>query len=228
MAKTPLVIVGAGAFAEVACEYFTHDTDHEVVAFAVERPFITRDTLLGRPVVPFDELPAGYPPGDVSFHVAITYFKLNQVRRAYFERMRELGYRAASYISPRAFVWPNAVVGEHCFLFEHVTVQPFASIGQNVVVWTAAFLGHHSSLGDHCFVGAHVAINGSVQVGSGTFVGANATLANHINVGCDSLVGAGTAVFSDVEAGQLVMGTWRKKTITTTSRLQSEFFLVDQ
>ena len=32
-----IVIVGDGEFAEIACEYFTHDSPHEVVAFAVER-----------------------------------------------------------------------------------------------------------------------------------------------------------------------------------------------
>lgn len=32
-----LVLIGDSAFAEVAYEYFTHDSPYEVVAFAVER-----------------------------------------------------------------------------------------------------------------------------------------------------------------------------------------------
>jgi hypothetical protein len=30
-----LVVLGDGAFAEIAYEYFTHDSEYEVVAFAV-------------------------------------------------------------------------------------------------------------------------------------------------------------------------------------------------
>jgi ssRNA-specific RNase YbeY (16S rRNA maturation enzyme) len=48
-----LVIVGDSAFAEIACEYFTHDSPYEVVAFAVERAFLKRDTLMGRSVIAF-------------------------------------------------------------------------------------------------------------------------------------------------------------------------------
>ena len=40
MEKTrKLVIVGAGEFGEIAYEYFTFDSEYEVVAFAVEKAF---------------------------------------------------------------------------------------------------------------------------------------------------------------------------------------------
>ena len=51
-----LVIVGDSAFAEIAYEYFTHDSEYEVVAFAVEREFIKRESLFGLPVVPFETM----------------------------------------------------------------------------------------------------------------------------------------------------------------------------
>jgi uncharacterized UPF0146 family protein len=38
--KQKIVIVGAGEFAEIAYEYFTHDSEFEVVAFSVEKSFI--------------------------------------------------------------------------------------------------------------------------------------------------------------------------------------------
>lgn len=34
-----LVIVGSGEFAEIAYEYFTYDSEYEVVGFAVEKEF---------------------------------------------------------------------------------------------------------------------------------------------------------------------------------------------
>ena len=40
MGKTrKLVIVGAGEFAEITYEYFTFDSEYEVVAFAVEKEY---------------------------------------------------------------------------------------------------------------------------------------------------------------------------------------------
>ena len=43
--KKKLVIVGAGEFAEIAYEYFTYDSDYEVVGFAVEKAYIKEKEL---------------------------------------------------------------------------------------------------------------------------------------------------------------------------------------
>ena len=61
MAK-PVVIFGTGDFARVASVYLSQDSPHEVAAFTVHHSYITEPTLLGKPVVPFEELVDRYPP----------------------------------------------------------------------------------------------------------------------------------------------------------------------
>ena len=51
MKHRKLILIGDSAFAEVAFEYFQYDSPYEVVAFAVERAFLTKPELFGRPVV---------------------------------------------------------------------------------------------------------------------------------------------------------------------------------
>ena len=50
--KEKLVIIGDGETAELAYDYFTGDTNYEVVAFSAERNFRRNKTLFGLPVVP--------------------------------------------------------------------------------------------------------------------------------------------------------------------------------
>lgn len=57
----PLVLVGAGEFALIALEYFEHDSDYEVIAFSIERAYITQPVLEGRPVIPYEDLDAVHP-----------------------------------------------------------------------------------------------------------------------------------------------------------------------
>jgi hypothetical protein len=40
-----LVLIGAGEFAQIACEYFEHDSPYEVVAFSVEREYLSQPSL---------------------------------------------------------------------------------------------------------------------------------------------------------------------------------------
>ena len=68
-----IVIVGDGETAELAYEYFTCDSPHEVVAFAVEREFAKKDRLFDLPVIHFEEMERLYPPAEYKAFVAISY-----------------------------------------------------------------------------------------------------------------------------------------------------------
>lgn len=207
----PLVLVGDSAFAEIAYEYFTHDSEHDVVAFAVERAYLSRDSLFGVPVVPLEEVGERFAPAEHSFYAANVYTQGNRLRARMYEHMKGAGYRAASYISPRAFVWRNVEVGEHAFIFEDNVVQPFVRIGRDVVLWSGNHIGHHSTVGDHTFVASHVVVSGFVNVGAYCFAGVNASIANNVNVGDRCVLGAGAIVLGDVPEGTTVVGTHKRQ-----------------
>lgn len=205
-----LILIGDSAFAEIAYEYFQHDSDYEVVAFCVEQEYLKRDSLFGLPVVPFETLESSYKPAEHSFFAANVYTQKNQLRTRLYQAAKEKGYSPASYISPRAFVWRNCKVGEHCFIFEDNVVQPFVTIGNNVVLWSGNHIGHHSTIMDHCFVSSHVVVSGFCQVGRNCFMGVNSTVANNINIGNDCIIGAGALILSDVADDKTAVGIWKK------------------
>lgn len=209
--KYKLVIVGDSAFAEIAYEYFTYESEYRVVTFAVEEEFLTRDRLCGLPVVPFGSVEKFYAPGSHSVFVATTYTEKNTLRARLYDGAKQKGYAPASYISSHAFIWQNCRIGEHCFIFENNVIQPFVSIGDNVVVWSANHIGHHSVIRANCFISSHVVISGFVQVGESCFIGVNATVANNITIGNNCVIGAGALVLSDVEDGETIFGTWKKR-----------------
>ncbi|MEJ7747402.1 MAG: acetyltransferase [Luteimonas sp.] len=206
MSTHDLIIIGDSAFAEIAYEYFTHDSDFRVVAFSVEREFITRESLFGLPVVAFEDLQDRFAPASHHFYAALVYTQMNRLRTRLYLAAKEKGFAPASYISSRAFVWPNAQLGEHCFVFEDNTVQPFVRIGDNVVLWSGNHIGHHSEIRDNCFISSHVVVSGFCTVGRNCFVGVNATFGNNLQVGDDCLIGAGALIAKDVPDDTLVKG----------------------
>jgi sugar O-acyltransferase (sialic acid O-acetyltransferase NeuD family) len=205
-----LMIVGDSAFAEIAYEYFTHDSEYQVVGFAVERDFWHRDQLFGLPVVALDEAPRRFAPGEHSFHAALVYTQGNRLRARLYRETKALGYVPASYVSSQAFVWRNARLGEHCFVFENNVVQPFVAIGDNCVLWSGNHIGHHSRIRDDCFVSSHVVVSGFCEIGNRCFMGVNSTVANNTTIGDDCVVGAGATVLGDVPAGNTVVGLWKR------------------
>jgi sugar O-acyltransferase (sialic acid O-acetyltransferase NeuD family) len=194
-----LIIVGAGETAHIAYEYFTHDSPHAVTAFAVEEAYITERELFGLPVIALERLAERYPPHEFGAFVAISYNSLNRVRSRLFGIVKGLGYRCESYVSSRAFVWPNAVLGENCFVFESCVIQHRVELGHDITMWAGATITHRCVIGNHCFIGSGAVINGLTRLGERCFIGANSSIANHLSIADDSVVGMGAVVTRSIE-----------------------------
>ena len=207
MKNKKLVIFGDSAFAEIAFEYFTHDSDYEVVAFTVSKEFMKKDTLFGLPIVAFEEVEEMYSPEKFEMHIALIYNSLNRTRRRFYDEAKKKGYDLANYISSKAFVWSNVELGDNIFIFEDNTIQPFVKIGSNNVFWSGNHIGHHSAIGSHNFISSHVVISGFCKIGDYNFFGVNSTMGNNLNVGSDCLIGSSVHIVKHVSDGSLMRGT---------------------
>jgi len=202
-----LLIVGDSAFAEVACEYFTMDSRYQVSAFVVEPNYLRRDSLLDLPVLTLEGIERRFDPSTHDVFVAITYTQLNRLRARLATAMKSKGYRLASYVSSRAFVWRNVEMGEHCFVFEDNTIQPFSTLNEDVVLWSGNHIGHHSTVGAHCFVSSHCVISGYAEIGQSSFLGVNCAVANNVRVGRDNWIGPGVTIVKDTVDGAMYGAT---------------------
>jgi len=202
-----LVLVGDGESAEIAHDYFTHDSSWRVVAFAVEAAHRRRESLFDLPVVDFEDLAVRYPPSEFAVHVALSSTHLNRPRRRLFRLTKALGYRLPSYVSPQAYLGRHVEIGENVFVFEHNVLQYHARVGDNVVLWSGNHLGHRAVIGSHCFVTSHCVVSGFTEIGEASYLGVNCALANNITIAPDSVIGMGAVVTKSlVEPGRVWVG----------------------
>lgn len=201
-----LVVFGAGDIAELAQFYFEFDGGRKIAAFVVDDEFKTGDRFKNLPLIPFSQLLEQYPPARFDAFVALSYARMNAVRREKYFAMRALGYTLATYISPKVSSYTQCV-GDNCFILEDNTIQPFSFIGNNVTLWSGNHIGHHSRIGDHCFLASHIVVSGGVEIGEGCFIGVNATLRDHIRIANGTLVGAGALITRDTKENEVYPGS---------------------
>ncbi len=218
MKTKKLIIVGDSAFAEIAHEYFDADSDYDVVGFSVERAYLKRRELRGLPVIAFEDLEKFYNPSFHNIYVATTYTQLNRLRARLASEAKSRGYELASYVSSRSFIWRNVELGEHCFIFEDNTLQPFVKIGHNVVLWSGNHIGHHSIIRDNCFISSHAVISGFCDIGENSFIGVNATLANNVGIGRDNWIGPSTTIMKNTEPSELYKSDQPEPAKASTTR----------
>lgn len=194
-----VIIFGNRQTAELAHFYFTNDSQYQVVGFTVDAEYIDSDIFCGLPVYEFEDIETRFPVEDVYIFLAISNAQMNRVREAKVEEAKKKGYRLASYISTKATIFENVKLGEHCFILEDNTIQPFVEIGDNNILWSGNHIGHHTKIGHNNFITSHVVVSGNTIIGDNCFIGVNSTLRNGITIADESLIGAGSFINRSTE-----------------------------
>ncbi|BDU76462.1 acetyltransferase [Mesoterricola sediminis] len=198
-----VIIFGSGGWAQYLHHCLTHDSPHEVVAFTVDGEYVKEPTLLGLPVVPFEDLPARFHPETHRMLVGLSYQQMNRLRQARYAQAKAKGYELISYVSSRAEVAPGVELGDNCLILEKAIVQPFVRIGADVTVCAAAIVGHHTTIRDHAFVAPAAVLLGLVGIGERCLIGANSTVYQGIQLEEGCLIGMGVCVNESAKAGSV-------------------------
>jgi sugar O-acyltransferase (sialic acid O-acetyltransferase NeuD family) len=189
-----IVIVGATTNARLSKWYFENDSEFTVVAFSVNKVFIKETSLLGLPVVPFEDLENIYSPSEYSAFVAIGYTQMNKIRERMYYEVKAKGFELVNYISSKCSFLTTENIGDNNLILEDNTIQPFVKIGSNNVIWSGNHLGHDTVIHNHITITSQVVVSGFCEIKNNCFLGVNATLHNEITLEKETLVGAGAII----------------------------------
>jgi len=201
MAK--VVLFGNTQWSEIVHYYLTQDSPHEVVAFTVDEAYIKENTFCGLPLVPFEKVQDIYPPAEYQMMLTVLVKDINKIRARKFEEAKKKGYTLTTYISSRATVWPDLIIGENCFIGEDTLCRPRLKLGDNVIVMGGSYLGHHTEIKDHCFLSGRVSLLGAAVIEPYCTLGPNSVILDTIKVASECVIGAGCVIRSDTKPKQV-------------------------
>ena len=204
MAK--IIIFGIEDFAELAHYYLENDSNHEVVAFAVNEKYLPDNLrFCGLPIVAFENIEQLYLPNDYKFFAPMSPNKMNRLREQIYLAIKAKGYELITYISSKATLFGNKI-GDNCFILENNTIQPFTTIGNNVILWSGNHIGHHSVIKDHIMFTSHVVLSGHCVVEDYCTLGVNATIRDGITLSEGTFVAMSASVTKTTEPWGLYKG----------------------
>ncbi len=210
MAK--VIIFGIQDFASLAHFYLKHDSEHEVVAFSVTKEYMPEEkTFESLPIVPFENVENVYSPSEYHFFAPLSHRRMNRLRESIYNEIKRKGFELISYISSKATVFHGAEIGDNCFILEDNTIQPFTTIGNNVVLWSGNHIGHHSIIKDHVLFTSHVVLSGHCIVERYSFFGVNSTVKDGLYIAEGSLIAMSACITRDTEPWCVYKGNPGKK-----------------
>ena len=123
----------------------------------------------------------------------------NNIRKYWWDRLKELEFSMPNLISPRAIVDPFAKLDEANVVCARAFIGPECRIGCNNLINTGAILEHEVSVSNHCHVGPSSTIAGRSHLQDQCFIGVGATVINHISIASNTILGAGSVLIKSVE-----------------------------
>ncbi|HVX25471.1 MAG TPA: acetyltransferase [Parafilimonas sp.] len=209
--KNKVVIFGIQDYAELAHYYLTNDSPYDVVAFCVNEAFMPDSkSFKGLPIVEYENIENIFPADEYSFFAPMSPKQMNQLREKIYNELKAKGYNLVSYISSRLTRFDNKI-GDNCFILEDNTIQPFTTIGNNVVLWSGNHIGHHGQIKDHVTFTSHVVMSGHCVIEENCFLGVNATLRDGITLAKGTLAGMASAITKNTDEWSVYIGNPAKK-----------------
>lgn len=196
-----VVIYGTGKMAEFICYALNNDSPHNVVAFCADDAYVPPlgAELLGLPILTFDQVLKEFPKKNHLIHVAIGR---NSARETAYYKVLEAGYSFANYISSKATIWPDLVVGNNVFIDQACNIHPFVTIGNNCML-IGSRIGHHTTIKNNVLLSGNI-VAGNVTVGHNSFLGINSAVKEDIRIGNYNIIGAGVFVTRNTEDNALI------------------------
>lgn len=176
--------------------------------FLVDSPQTTE--VAGHPVVGLDD---AIPGSFVSIAVGEP-----EIRHELHKKALQAGLELASIISPSAFVSPLATVGDGVIIAPFCSIQARARIGENVLVNTAAIVGHDAFVDSDTVLSFMVNLGGATQVGSRSYLGMGALVKERLSIGHSTIVGMGSVVCADVPDEVVCVGNPARESRRNTSK----------
>ena len=129
------------------------------------------------------------------------------VRRDIMKRLLAAGSsNFAKLVHPKSYIPSSVRIGSGTIVYPGVCIDPYAGIGEFVILGRNANIGHDTVLEDFVTVSPGCSIGGEVILETGAFIGIGACTIQQVRVGKWSVVGAGSAVIGDVADGATVVG----------------------
>lgn len=204
MARTPIVVIGAGGFGrEVAWlleEIDAREPAWELLGFLDDAPVTTPE---GYPVLGTVE--GWLATGARDAHLVCAVGEPT-TRARIIARCAAAGRRFATLVDPEVRRSRHVTIGEGSIVCAGNILTTNVRLGRHVIVNLDCTIGHDVTIDDFGSVMPGVHISGDVRLGRGVYVGTGAAFVQGVSVGAWTVIGAGAVVASDLPAGRIAVG----------------------
>ncbi|RDU70616.1 acetyltransferase [Helicobacter aurati] len=189
--KEKLVIIGGGGHARACLDIIAMHKHFEIIGI-IDSYLVNSNiqTSCGYDVLGDESLlhSLNTPKKQYSAFVAIGQIRSPQPRMHLYHKLKSLGFKLPSFVSPLAYVASSSSIGEGSIIMHGALINANVQIGKMAIVNSKALIEHDCIVGDFCHLSTASVINGACTIGNQVFLGSNMTLKHKTHIADNSLL----------------------------------------
>lgn len=210
MKKIPLILIGGGGHCK-SCIDVIHDENKYAIIGIIDVSEPAGKIICGYTVLGDDSALPALIKDDNYFLITIGQIKSSTNREKIYNELNQAGAKTATVVSPRAYVSPDATIGEGSIVLHGAMINAGVVAGVNCIINSMALLEHDAIVGNHVHISTGALINGDCSVGSNCFIGSGAVLVNSTKIADAVVIGAGSVVIKDISSPGIYAGNPAKR-----------------
>ena len=119
---------------------------------------------------------------------------LQKKRILFINKLRKIGFKIPSIISPHAYISKYAKIDEGTNIGHFSLVNANSYIGKFCIINSQSLIEHDVRVEDFCHISTSVTINGGVYLGQETFIGSKSMLREGLSIPKGTIISAGKRV----------------------------------
>ena len=205
-----IILIGGGSHCKACIDVIEQENKFNI-AGVLDLPDKLGRTILGYPIIGTDN---DLPTLAKKYHyylITIGQVKSAKIRVMLYEKLKQLGKRLPTIISPQSYTSKHSLIGEGNIIMHHATVNVDVKIGNNCIINSKALIEHDALIGDNCHISTGSIVNGGVKVGNNCLIGSGSVLKNGIEISENTIIGSGSSIVHSITKSGTYVGSPAKK-----------------
>lgn len=179
--KEKIVLIGGGGHCHSVIDVIEQENKFEIVGIVDKKEFLGKKVFDYEIIGSDEDLEKIFQTCNNAI-ITIGHIKSNHNRVSLFKKLKDIGFKFPTIISPFAYISKHAAINEGTIIMHHALVNANVKIGKNCIVNSKALIEHDVIIEDHCHISTASVLNGGVVVKENSFFGSNATSKQSIQI----------------------------------------------
>jgi len=206
MSRDKIILIGGGGHCKSCIDVIEQENKYTISGIIDLKEKIGQKVLSYKIIGSDDDLNTLVKEYEY-FFITIGQISNSKTRENIFYKLKKLGCKFPTIISPKAYVSKTACIGEGTIIMHGAIINSEASIGYNTIINSNTLIEHETIIGNNTHVSTSCVINGQCKIGSNVFIGSSSTLINNVSLVDNVIIGASSLVTKNLAEQGTYIGT---------------------